>query len=142
MKGVIFNIGPKIMKFRNDEDKLFFDDQTKDRKFTIGQLDVQDTRLIRENEARRQRDGVQKSLKAPQPQPDLILPDRLRTNICRNPPLDCDPANEESDEDPDWEESVSQATKYRRVQSQDIHVTLNKKRWLENVAVSTLYLHK
>ena len=56
MKERLFDISAKKLTFRCKEDEIFFDDQKKQRKFTIGCIDSKDNLRIKRTLERKERD--------------------------------------------------------------------------------------
>lgn len=121
MGKTLFNVIAQGAVFRNEEDREFFLDQQTKRKATIGSVDIVDTLKIRRNIARRASD--KRYMERP-----LRANDKKATNV-----LEVEENLE--DDDDDWLEKVSLATKYRRI-SKTVTLTLDKKTWVNNVAVA------
>ena len=118
MKNTLFDISPRDVRFRHHDDKIFFEDQKDQRKFTIGSIDVTDNRKIEMSEERKQRD----KRKSKKPDDIYIME--------KDVPNDRHVFSKSLDSQ--WKPVFTKQYK-NKLKGKKITLTLHKKDWLKNV---------
>ena len=125
MRNKLFDISRKPLLFRCEEDRIFFENQRSSREFTIGKVDKEDNRKIRNSEIRKQRDKRKSDSNESQAKRKCIEP--IETE-------DEDLIEDPFYGDPDW--LPDPLSKRRQYQLGDdyVDIKLNKRDWLNTVA--------
>ena len=130
----LFDISATPLVFRCEEDRLFFEDQKKERKFYIGPLDKDDTHRINDNNERKRRD------KRAREQNDYSRPRVSNTaDLIREYEMELSCAKRRRLEDGDSRDwSLPPVSHQRRSQLREstVLVPVDRKNWLDSVAAA------
>ena len=120
MSEKLFDISAKKLTFRCKEDEIFFEDQKKDRKFTIGCIDVKDNIRIKHNQERKERDI--KKVDHSKNVCDTGFPEEISDN--ESPSIS----------DSAWTPPALSQRQINRKKGSDVTLKLNKRQWLQTVS--------